>query len=199
MMSANPGAQRKRRAQRVVTGVGRRVRRVPVLESTAGRVLDRLRESQLVREIISRTFDLNSEGVGGTVFLRAGHQLAGQGLDNLPVVILSLVGTPEDEICDLLEQIAQEQVLTGGFRPVLVVSGDHFGAVREFGWPLEMVIAETEWSSQEHLTDEDGWALYLERRLQQIRRDYQAVALVPFGPDHPMTLTYLRSLGPATT
>jgi len=183
--------------ERVAKAVARRVRRVPAAEAAAVRAVSGLRDSRLVREVVSRVLDL--DGVGGTVFLSAGHQLAGQGLDNVPVVILSLVGVADDQVPDLVEEIAREQVLTGGFRPVLVISADHFGTIREFGWPVELVIAEHTWSAQEHLGDDRGWEAYLERRLQQIRRHYRAVALMPFGPEHPMTMTYLRSLGPATT
>ncbi|USQ76316.1 hypothetical protein [Ornithinimicrobium cryptoxanthini] len=196
-MSDNPG-RKKLTPRKVASEVARQVRRVPAAESVALRALTGLRESQLAREVVSRTMDLD-EGVGGTVFVAAGHQLAGQGLDNVPVVILSLVDAPPAQLPDLLEEIAREQLLTGGFRPVLVVSGDHFTAVREFGWPVELVLDEATWHAEEQVADEDGWAAYLERRLQQLRRHYQAVALMPFGPEHPMTMTYLRSLGPATT
>lgn len=197
MTGATPG-KKKLTPRRVASEVARQVRRVPAAESVALRALTGLRESQLAREVVSRTLDLDLHGVGGTVFVTAGHQLAGQGLDNVPVVILSLVGAPDGAVPDLLEQIAREQLLTGGFRPVLVISGDHFAAVREFGWPVELVLDEAVWDAQEHVADEDGWDAYLERRLQQIRRHYQAAALMAFGPDHPMTMTYLRSLGPAT-
>jgi hypothetical protein len=171
---------------------------VPAAEAAAVKALAGLRESHLVREVVARVLDLDLAEVGGTVFLAAGNQLAGQGLDNVPVVVLSLVGEPDDQVPELVEEIAREQVLTGGFRPVLVVSGDHFGTVREFGWPVELVIDEDVWAEQQHLRGDDGWEAYLERRLQQVRRHYRAVALLPFGPDHPMTMTYLRSLGPAT-
>lgn len=179
------------RLEQVASGVVRKVRSVPAADAAAVRVATRLRESRLAREVISRAFDVDVTGTGGTVFLGAGHLLAGQGLDNLPVVILSLVGTPSEDVPGLLDELAIEQVLTGGFRPVLVLAEDHFAVVRRHGWPVELVIAQHEWPA-------DGrWTDYLERRLQSIRRDYQAIALLPLDGSG-LTMTFLRSLGPKT-
>ncbi|NLG22391.1 MAG: hypothetical protein GX555_13290 [Actinomycetales bacterium] len=185
-------------AERLALAVVRRARRVPKAEEAALKVATALRGNQLARTAVSRAFDMDLEGIGGTVFLDGGTLLAGQGLDNVPVVILSLVGTPDDLVPERLEEIGQEQLLTAGFRPVLVVDGDHFGAIRRYGWPVELVLSEAQWDADESLRDEAGWEAYLVRRLQEIRRNYRAAALLEFGPEHPWTLTYLRSLGPAT-
>ncbi|MCK0114294.1 hypothetical protein MWU75_19325 [Ornithinimicrobium sp. F0845] len=185
-------------AERLALAVVRRARRVPQAEATAMRVATALRGNQLARTAVSRAFDMDLEGIGGTVFIDGGTLLAGQGLDNVPVVILSLVGTPADLVPERLEEIGQEQLLTAGFRPVLVVDGDHFGAVRRYGWPVELVLSREQWEAQEHVRDDAGWDAYQVRRLQEIRRNYRAAALLEFGPEHTWTLTYLRSLGPAT-
>lgn len=197
MSNPVPG-RRKSRPERLAQAVVRRGRRIPAAERAAVRVATSLRESQLARTIVSRAFDMDLGGVGGTVFLAGGNLLAGQGLDNVPVVILSLVGTPDDQVPERLEEIAREQLLTAGFRPVLVIDGDHFAAVRPYGWPVELVLNREQWEAQQHLQDEAGWEAYLTRRLQEMRRNYRAAALLELGPEHPMTLTYLRSLGPAT-
>lgn len=197
MSNPVPG-RRKSRPERLAQAVVRRGRRIPAAERAAVRVATSLRESQLARTIVSRAFDMDLGGVGGTVFLAGGHLLAGQGLDNVPVVILSLVGTPGEEVPERLEEVAREQLLTAGFRPVLVIDGDHFAAIRAYGWPVELVLSREQWETEAHLRDEAGWEAYLTRRLQEMRRNYRAAALLELGPDHPMTLTYLRSLGPAT-
>lgn len=191
-----PG-RRKSVPERVAQAVVRRGRRVPAAERAAVRVATSLRESQLARTIVSRTFDMDLGGVGGTVFLAPGTLLAGQGLDNVPVVVLSLVACPAEEVPQRLEEIAREQLLTAGFRPVLLVSGDHFTAVRAYGWPVELVLSPEDWEAHPHLQDAGGWEAYRDRRLQEMRRNYRAAALLDFGPEHPMTLTYLQSLGPA--
>ncbi|QDO87105.1 hypothetical protein FNH13_01180 [Ornithinimicrobium ciconiae] len=195
-MAGIPG-RKKSAPERIAQAVVRRGRRIPAAEKTAVKVATSLRESQLARTIVSRTFDMDLGGVGGTVFLAGGNLLAGQGLDNVPVVILSLVGTPGEDIPQRLEEIAREQLLTAGFRPVLLISEDHFAPVRAYGWPVELVLSREQWGDSPHLQDEGGWEAYVERRLQQMRRNYRAAALLDFGPEHPMTLTYLRSLGPA--
>ena len=195
-MAGIPG-RKKSAPERIAQAVVRRGRRIPAAEKTAVKVATSLRESQLARTIVSRTFDMDLGGVGGTVFLAGGNLLAGQGLDNVPVVILSLVGTPSEDIPQRLEEIAREQLLTAGFRPVLLISEDHFAPVRAYGWPVELVLSREQWADSPHLQDEGGWEAYVERRLQQMRRNYRAAALLDFGPEHPMTLTYLRSLGPA--
>lgn len=184
--------------ERVALALVRRARRVPRAEAAALRVASTVRANQLARTAVSRAFDMDLEGIGGTVFLDGGNLLAGEGLDNVPVVVLSLVGTPEELVGERLEQIGQEQLLTGGFRPVLIIDGDHFAAVREFGWPVELVLSRPQWQAEESLQDDAGWEAYLTRRYQAIRRNYRAAALLEFGPEHPLTLTYLRSLGPAT-
>ena len=185
-------------AERVALALVRRARRVPRAEAAALKVASSLRGNQLARTAVSRAFDMDLEGIGGTVFVDGGNLLAGEGLDNVPVVVLSLVGTPAELVGERLEEIGLEQVLTGGFRPVLIIDGDHFGAVREFGWPVELVLSRAQWDAQEQLQDDAGWEAYLTRRMQAIRRNYRAAALLEFGPEHPLTLTYLRSLGPAT-
>ena len=183
-------------AEQLALSIVRRARRVPRLEAAALRVADVLRDNQLARTAVSRAFDMDLEGIGGTVFVEGGNLLSGQGLDNVPVVILSLVGTPPELVGERLEQIGREQLLTGGFRPILVIDGDHFAAVREFGWPIELVLSRAQWDADELVRDESGWEAYLTRRLQAIRRNYRAAALLEFGPEHPWTMTYLRSLGP---
>lgn len=185
-------------AERLALALVRRARRVPRAEAAALKVASTLRGNQLARTAVSRAFDMDLEGIGGTVFVDGGNLLAGEGLDNVPVVVLSLVGTPTDVVAERLDQIGQEQVLTGGFRPVLIIDGDHFAAVREFGWPVELVLSREQWDAEAHLRDETGWEAYLTRRYQAIRRNYRAAALLEFGPEHPLTLTYLHSLGPAT-
>ncbi len=196
-MAASNGNGSGRSAERLALAVVRRLRRLPRAEETALRVATGLRQNQLARTAVSRAFDMDLEGIGGTVFVNGGTLLAGQDLDNVPVVILSLVGTDPEQLPERLEEIGREQLLTAGFRPVLVLDDDHFAAVREYGWPVELVLSRDQWDAEEHLQDEAGWEAYLVRRLQEIRRNYRAAALLQFGPEHPWTMLYLRSLGPA--
>lgn len=182
------------RIERLARRAAGSVRSVPILNDAAVRAAQRVRRSTTARKVISRTFAIDLNGEGGTIFLGSGNVLAGLGLDSLPVVILSLVDTPRAQVPGLLDQVAREQLLTGGFRPVIVLGGDDFAQVRRFGWPVEMVIAKEDWTGE--WAGAGDWETYLDLRLQEIRRDYRACALVPLAEDQPLTVTFLRSLGP---
>lgn len=160
------------RAARLAGRLARRVRANPAAERLAGRVAGRLRDSRTAREVVSRVFGLDV-GVGGAVFLSAGRLIAGHGLDNLPVVLVSLVGTADDDVPGTLERVAQEQVLTGGFRPVVLLDSDHFAEVRTYGFPVDFVVPQRAWTS----TD-TSWTDYFRERLQHMRRTYGAAVLV---------------------
>src|SRR5690625_1806259 len=134
-------------ASRVAARAARGMRTSPVIERLGGRVAGRLRDSRTAREVVSRVFDLDVT-VGGSVFLSAGNVIAGQGLDNLPVVLVSLVGATDDDVPELLEKVAQEQVLTGGFRPVILLDSDHFAEVRQYGWPVDHLVPPDAWTGQ---------------------------------------------------
>ncbi|WP_454084904.1 hypothetical protein [Georgenia sp. Marseille-Q6866] len=186
-MSASPASRAARLAQNVV----RRVRANPTAERVGGRVAGRVRDSRTAREVVSRVFDLDVT-VGGSVFLSAGRLLGGQGLDNLPVVLVLLVGAAADDVPELLEKVAQEQVLTGGFRPVVVLDSDHFGAVRQYGWPVDFVVPQSAWTDPEV-----AWRDYLRERLRAMRRGYGAVALVELTEPGGLGMDVLASMGTA--
>lgn len=137
-----------------------------------GRVAGRVRESRTAREVVSRIFDLDVT-VGGAVFFSAGKLLGGQGLDNLPVVLVSLVGTADDDVPEVLEWVAKEQVLTGGFRLVVVLGSDHFANGRQYDWPVGFVVLE-----HSRADAEVAWREYLRDRVRSMRRGYGAGAVV---------------------
>lgn len=177
------------RASDLVSALARRARTLPVGQETAGRFAGRLRASRTARTVVSRMFDFDDSGIGGTVFLGAGRLLGGLGLESLPIVLVSLVDTAPDDVPALLEQVAQEQVLTGGFRPVLLIDADHFAAVRQYGWPVEHVVARTDWDG-----DDDTWRAYLADRVRRMRRDYSAAGMVDLGHAPEAGLLFLSTL-----
>jgi len=176
------------RAAQAALTVVRRMRSFPVAAKVGGRVTGRLRDSRTAREVVSRVFDLDVT-VGGSVFLSPGNLLGGHGLDNLPVVLVSLVGAPSQEVPQLLEAVAQEQVLTGGFRPLVVLDSDHFAEVRRYGYPVDFVVPEHAWHD-----DQTPWRDYFRERLRSMRRGYGAVAFVDLSDKDGFGLDLLASM-----
>ncbi len=183
-MSLTPAA----RAARMAGRLGRRVRTNPTAERLGGRVAGRLRDSRTAREVVSRVFGLDV-GIGGSVFLSSGRLVAGHGLDNLPVVLVSLVGADADDVPALLERVAQEQVLTGGFRPVVLLDSDHFAEVRTYGYPVDFVVPPEAWTDAEV-----PWRDYFRERLRDMRRAYGAAAMVELRTLDDLGFDVLASL-----
>src|SRR5690625_4809132 len=134
------------KSARLIGAVARRARRLPFSQTTFARVASRIQTSSTARKIVSRLFDFDDQG-RSTVFLNAGNLLGGAGVDNLPIVLVSLLGASKDRASDLIDEVAQEQLLTAGFRPVIVVDSDQFANVRQYGWPIEYVLSEADWQN----------------------------------------------------
>jgi len=174
----------------LAAALARRARSLPG-QRTLGRLALRLRTSSGVRKVVSRAFDFDDSGIGGTVFLRAGHVIGGVGLDSLPVILVSLVDAPAEDVPELVDALAQEQLLTGGFRPVVVLDTDGFATVRQYGYPVDHVVARADWPG-----NDSSWQTYLTRRFQHMRRDYSAAGFVDLGRAPEAGLLFLRSLEP---
>lgn len=180
------------RAAKILGAVGRRAGRLPAGQQSVGRLATRLRTSRTARKVVSRMFDFDDSGIGGTFFLGAGNVIGGVGLDNLPVIIVSLVGAADDDVPGLVEAVAQEQVLTGGFRPVILIDADHFGVVRQYGYAVEHVVPRADWPG-----DAASWDAYLAQRLRRMRRDYSAAGLVDLTHAREAGLLFLSTLDTA--
>ena len=161
------------RGAKIVTSLARSAQRLPIGRDQAGRMAVRLRSSKTARKVVSRMFDFDDSGIGGTFFLGAGNVIGGLGLDNLPVVVVNLVGADPDAVPGLVEAVAQEQVLTGGFRPVFLIDGDYFAEIRQYDYPVDHVIPKASWPGAS-----EDWERYVVDRLRQMRRSYSAIALV---------------------
>lgn len=173
---------------RVMTRFSWRIRAIPGMNRFATTIVDMLRDSDTARKVFSRLFDTDVTGLSGAVFLKSGTLIAGHGRDNLPVVLISLVGVSEAHAPALLERIAQEQVLTGGFRPVIVIDSNLFSEVRQYGWAVDHVIPQDAWYADQ------PWNEYISDRLIAMRRTYQAVALLDITHASDLSWLYLHSL-----
>lgn len=180
------------RSGAIVTRLVSKTIRAPWARHAAGRMAERLRGSTTARKVVSRAFDIDVIGAGGTIFLSAGNVIAGQGLDNLPVILVSTIGADPDAVPGLIEWVAEEQVLTGGFRPVVILDTDRFGEARQYGYPVEYVLPRTVWHGPP-----DSWDDYLAARVAALRRFYQAAGIVNLASPGWFNGAFLQSFGRA--
>lgn len=185
-MSAARGGRGRYR----LAAVARVVRRVPGGARLAGATAQRVRSSPALREALSRLLELDARG-GAPSFLAGGHLLTGLGVENLPVVVIDLVGLPAEELPTAITAVAREQLLTGGFRPVVLTDdGAGLGAARNYGYAAELVISETSW------TQASPWGEYVADRIASIMRFYPASWTVRIADASRVeeSLTMLRAL-----
>lgn len=76
---------------------------------------------------------------GSGTDITAGNLLDGIGRNTLPVVLIDARGLAADALSAVVEEIAELQLLTAGFRPVIIQSHADFSAVRRYGYPAEMM------------------------------------------------------------
>jgi hypothetical protein len=76
---------------------------------------------------------------GRGVDLTAGNLVAGVGLQALPVVIFALADVPETRLESVVDEIAALQLLTAGFRPVLLLDQPDFACARKYGYGAELI------------------------------------------------------------
>ncbi len=176
----------------------RRARRLPGYRTVRRQVLGRIQRSGTARELMGRVFEISAERGSATPMIRdfppAGRLLAGRGVAELPVAVVSLVGVPAETVGEVVDEIARIQVLTAGFRPVFVLDGPQLGSPRRYGYVAEMIVPASEWS----FPDQD-WGGYAAARIASITQTYAAqltMAVPATGLDLGCSLL-LRSLSAA--
>jgi hypothetical protein len=100
--------------------------------------------------------------------VHAGNVLGGVGTELLPVLLVVMLNVPPPTVSTVVEEVAELQVLSAGFRPVFVVDTPTFTPFRTFAYPVELVIAEHDWTDSRHT-----WAPYLQSRLASIQRHFR--------------------------
>lgn len=153
--------------------VARVVRSSPGYALVTTRVLPALRANQLVHDVVGRALRLDGRAGHRTFHVRAGRFLAGPGVSRLPVVVVDLVGATEAELAAGLREIAMLQVQTRAFRPVVVTDLPAFGLLREYGYPMELVLAAADWSHADL-----SWDAYAGHRLAAIVAHYRGVMVL---------------------
>lgn len=155
----------------------RHVRKLPGYRYARRTMIPRIRRSPTARAVVHRVFDIDAEQ-HTPLDVGAGNLVAGVGRERLPVVIVVLLGVPADRVDGVVREIAELQVLTGGFRPVIVMDTPRLGAARMWGYPVELLTAEAEWT---HATQ--SWDDYVRSTLASVFVTYRSTASLIIGSD----------------
>ena len=154
----------------------RHVRKLPGYRYARRTVVPRVRQSSTARAVVHRLFDIDADQ-RTPLDVASGHLLAGVGIERLPVVVVILIGVPEDDVDGVVREVAELQVLTGGFRPVIVMDAPRLGAARRWGYPAELLTPEHSWTS-----DQQSWDDYVRSTLASVLVTYRCSASIIVGP-----------------
>ena len=179
----------------------RLARRMPGYRWVRRRAVPRIRQSATARTLAHRMFPSKSNGSGPPADVAPGKLLAGVGVDQLPVVLLSLVGLADDvtenaesdKVIDaVIDEVAEIQLLGAGFRPVFLLDTPSFSRARGYGFPVELVTPTSVWSGEPA-----DWPEYIGARVASMTRVYGVSAVVTIGPHglDAVTRGLLRSFG----
>lgn len=155
--------------------MARLARRIPGYPFARRLLLPRIRSSITLRAIAHKLWVTEVTPDGRGADLTAGNVLSGVGAQALPVVVFVLDKVPDELIDATVDEIARVQLLTAGFRPVLLLGRPEFGVARKYGYPAELML-----SPSEGMDDEV-------RYWQRIRRTY-GTGMVCDIPDRGLTL-----------
>ncbi|NED97159.1 hypothetical protein G1H11_17815 [Phytoactinopolyspora alkaliphila] len=158
-----------------VRKAGRYVRRLPGYRYARRAILPRIRQSPSARSLVKRVFDVDGSQVA-PLDVAPGNLIGGVGTERLPVAVILLLGVPADRIEPIVDDVAQLQLLTAAFRPVIVLDTPQFAAVRRYGYPAELITAEHAWADEHQPWDE-----YARLRLGKIIATYRSSATITVG------------------
>ncbi len=153
------------------------MRRLPGYRYARRALLPRIRQSPGARSLVKRVFDVDA-AQPAPMDVTPGNLLGGVGAERLPVAVVLMLRVPADRIPGVVDEIARLQLLSAGFRPVIVMDTPALSAVRRYGFPVELLVAEEEWNDEYQPWDE-----YARLRLGRIVATYRSAATVTVGPD----------------
>lgn len=124
--------------------------------------------------------------------LRAGPSRPGPVADGWPLVVLVCHGTDPDGGDRLVAALPQVSEAVGGCRFLLVLPASLLAVGRRASWPVEHVVDQRTWARRHPSVD---WSAYLAERVDRLRRDYAAAAVIPVRLDEgPEDLDVLEAL-----
>lgn len=120
-------------------GLARVARHIPGHRAVRRILVPRVRDSAVLRAIADRLWltDVTPDGRG--VDLTAGNLLAGVGLQTLPVLLVDLTDVSDELLEPVVDELAAIQLLTAGFRPVLLLDRPDFAVARKYGYAADLV------------------------------------------------------------
>ena len=180
----------------------RLARRIPGYRWVRRRTLPRIRQSTAVRTVVDRVFPSASNGSRPSADVAPGRLLGGLGVEQLPVVLLSLIGLTDEAaehvvrparveagaptgsahistshlIDEVTDEVAELQLLGAGFRPVFLLDTPAFSRPRSYGYAVELVMPAAAWSGEPA-----DWAEYVGARIASMARAYGISGVVTVG------------------
>lgn len=166
------------------------IRRIPGARRARALVPRLFRRSRALRAIVRRIYAVDGS-LRVPVDVGAGRLLVGIGTESLPVVVVVIIGADARTIERTIDEVARLQVVTAGFRPVIVADRPAFVAARKYGYPTELLVSAEDWRDS-HLS----WEEYARRIIGLIFEGYRATASVAVGADglNPAARVVLGSL-----
>lgn len=152
--------------------------RAPGSRTVRRRAVKALRRNRTARRLAQQIWAVRPARRGVPVDVTAGTLLGGLGTEQLPVVLVVMIGTPAALVEPVVEEVAELQVLTAAFRPVFVLDSPAFGPVRRYGYPVELVTGRVDWTDTA-----TTWEEYLGTRMASICRHFRSTGTVRVGPD----------------
>jgi hypothetical protein len=169
----------------------RLARQMPGYRWVHRRAVPRIRQSAAARALAYRLFAMDSRGSAAPaeapLELAAGGLLAGLGTEQLPVILLSLVGLADGSadnaatstvVDAVIDEVAECQVLGAGFRPVFLLDTPTFSRARSYGYVVELLTPRTAWPGE--LAD---WSDYVAARVASMTTTYGISSMITVGPD----------------
>lgn len=152
---------------------------MPGYRRVRGSVLNRLRDSDTAKDVVSRVFSGTGTGKHRipTRYPSAGTLIAGLGADHLPVAVVYLLDVPEHKVDEVVDDIARLQLMSAAFRPIFVMDSPRLDAARRYGYAAELLVSPDHWTF-----NDVRWDDYAARRTADIFRRYKASLSITVPP-----------------
>lgn len=154
-------------------------RRVPAIRVARHALVREVRRSKSMRALATRVFAVG-EPTTAPPDVASGRVLGGVGTESLPVVLVVALGAETEMVSDSVDEVARIQLLSAGFRPVIVTDTPAFSAARRYGYPAEMLVDRKSWVSGDY--GDRTWEEYARERLALLFATYRATASVTVRP-----------------